>query len=95
MENDIYQIILNEPILLALVIIFCLIIIYSILKKFFKLLLLTFGVILIYIGFLIYSGDELPGESEKVINPIVEKSSLVLEIISIKLKSFFEKDSKN
>ena len=95
MENDIYQIILNEPILLALVIIFCLIIIYSILKRFFKLLLLTFGVILIYISFLIYSGEELPGESEKVINPIIEKSSLVLEIISIELKSFFKKDSKD
>ena len=95
MENDIYQIILNEPILLALVIIFCLIIIYSILKRFFKLLLLTFGVILIYISFIIYSGDELPGESEKVINPIIEKSSLVLEIISNELKSFFKKDSKN
>tara|TARA_B110000438_G_C15718581_1_gene608694 strand:- start:353 stop:631 length:279 start_codon:yes stop_codon:yes gene_type:complete len=92
MENDIYHIILNEPILLALVIIFCLIIIYSILKKFFKLLILTFGVIIIYIAFLIYSGDDLPGESEKVINPIIEKSSLVLELISIELKSFFEKD---
>ena len=95
MENDIYQIILNEPILLALVVIFFLIIIYSILKKFFKLLILTFGVIIIYISFLIYSGDDLPGESDKVINPIIEKSSLVLELISIQLKSFFEKDSKN
>ena len=92
MDNEIYQIILNEPILLALLVIFFLIIIYSVLKKFFKLLIFTFGVLLIYIGFLIYSGDDLPGESEQVINPLIEKSNLILELISVQLESFFEKD---
>tara|TARA_B110000495_G_C22872066_1_gene508550 strand:- start:191 stop:349 length:159 start_codon:yes stop_codon:yes gene_type:complete len=52
-------------------------------------------VLLIYIGFLIYSGDDLPGESEQVINPLIEKSNLILELISIQLESFFEKDSKD
>ena len=90
MENEIYQIILNEPILLSIAIIFFLIVLYSILKKFFKLLILTLGVLMIYIGFLIYSGDDLPGDSEDLINPILEKSSLILDIVSSQLNSLFE-----
>jgi hypothetical protein len=95
MENELYQIILEEPIFLTLVIIFILIIIYSVLKKFFKLLIITFLAILIYISYLIYSGDDLPGESEKFINPLIEKSSLILNIVSDEFKSFFEKNNKD
>jgi glucan phosphoethanolaminetransferase (alkaline phosphatase superfamily) len=95
MENELYQIILEGPIFLTLVIIFILIIIYSVLKKFFKLLIITFLAILIYISYLIYSGDDLPGESEKFINPLIEKSSLILNIVSDEFKSFFEKNNKD
>lgn len=95
MENELYQIILEEPIFLTLVIIFILIIIYSVLKKFFKLLIIIFLAIIIYISYLIYSGNDLPGESEQFINPLIEKSSLILNIVSDEFKSFFEKNNKD
>ena len=66
--------IINEPIYLAIVIIFILIIIYSILKKFFKILLIALSCLIVYVGYLIYTGGDLPGESEEIINPILEKA---------------------
>ena len=66
--------IINEPIYLAIVIIFILIIIYSILKKFFKILLIALSCLIVYVGYLIYTGGDLPCESEEIINPILEKA---------------------
>ena len=66
--------IINEPIYLSIVIIFILIIIYSILKKFFKILLIALSSLILYVGYLIYTGSDLPGNSEQIIDPILDKA---------------------
>jgi len=66
--------IINEPIYLSIVIIFILIIIYSILKKFFKILIFALSCLILYVGYLVYTGADLPGESEEIINPLLEKA---------------------
>ena len=66
--------IINEPIYLSIVIIFILIIIYSILKKFFKILIFALSCLIIYIGYLVYTGGDLPGNSEDIINPLLDKA---------------------
>ena len=63
--EDLYSIIISEPIYLTLVIIFILIIIYSILKKFFKLLIIVFISLVIYISFLIYTDGVTEGYIDK------------------------------
>ncbi len=80
--ESIYKTIISEPIYLSLVIIFLLIIIYSILKKFFKLLMLTFISIIVYISFLIYTDGDLPGESEQLIKPMINEAGKVLDDLS-------------
>lgn len=84
--ESIYKTIISEPIYLSLVIIFLLIIIYSILKKFFKLLMLTFISIIVYISFLIYTDGDLPGESEKLIKPMINEAGKVLDDLSNQLQ---------
>ena len=66
--------IINEPIYLSIVVIFILIIIYSILKKFFKILIFTLSCLIIYIGYLVYTDGDLPGNSEEIINPLLDKA---------------------
>jgi len=66
--------IINEPIYLSIVIIFILIIIYSILKKFFKILIFTLSCLVLYVSYLVYTGGDLPGNSEEIINPILNKA---------------------
>jgi hypothetical protein len=64
-----------------------LIIAYSILKKFFKLLMFIFITLVIYISFLIYTGSDLPGESENVINPMIDEAGKIIKDLSNQLQN--------
>ena len=79
--NQIYSTIINEPIYLSIIVIFVLISIYSILKKFFKLLIIILTLLIGYIFFLIYTGEDLPGDSEKIINPLIDKAGQIINDI--------------
>ena len=66
-----YQIIINEPIYLTVTILFLLIIAYSVLKKLFKFLVILLIMLICYIGYLMYSGNNLPNDQQ--IHSIKEK----------------------
>ena len=78
--------IISEPIYLSIVIIFVLISIYSILKKFFKLLVIILSLLIFYIGFLIYTGEDLPGDSEEIIHPMIDQAGELIKNASQKLQ---------
>ena len=90
--NIVIDTILNEPIYLTIVLIFGLIIIYSILKKFFKILLITLTALLLYIAYLIITDSDLPGDSENVINPMIENAGEVIDKISDEIKKINESE---
>ena len=79
--NQIYSTIINEPIYLSIIVIFVLISIYSILKKFFKILIIILTLLIGYIFFLIYTGEDLPGDSGKIINPLIDKAGQIINDI--------------
>ena len=80
----ILQTILNEPIYLSITLIFLLIIIYSVLKKFFKLLVIALVLLILYVGYLGYTDSELPKQSEE----IFEKTENILDNISDFIQTF-------
>ena len=84
--DQIYHIIISEPIYLSIVVIFILISVYSVLKKFFKLLIIALTILLLYIGFLIYTGEDLPGDSEQIINPMIDQAGELIKNASEKLQ---------
>ena len=84
--QNLFNTIISEPIYLSLVFIFLLIIIYSILKKFFKLLILGFFAIIIYISFLIYTDGDLPGDSEELIIPMIDEAGKAINDLSNQLQ---------
>ena len=81
--QKIYHLIINEPIYLTITIILGLIISYSLLKKLFKILIITLLVLLCYVGYLMYTGKELPNEDQ--ISSVKEKVENVGEKIFEKL----------
>ena len=88
-DSQIYQtfeVIISEPIYLTIFILFMLALIYSILKKFFKLLIIALVSLLCYVGYLIMTNQDLPGESEDIIYPIIDsakdKASEIINEIS-------------
>ena len=91
--NELYKIIVEEPIYLSIVLVFIMIVIYSVLKKFFKILLVSFICLLCYIGFLIYSEQDLPGDGDKIITPLIDNAGSIFDSISKKFKEYiYEKE---
>ena len=85
--QNLYNIIINEPIYLTIVSILVLILVYSILKKLFKMLIIILILLMCYIGYLMYTGQSLPNQEkinsvkDKVIDE-VEKGINILDQMS-------------
>ena len=74
--------IIEEPIYLSIVILFLLAAIYSVLKKFFKLLIIILTGLIIYLFFLIITNQDLPGEyDEAIYNQIDSVKEKAAELI--------------
>ncbi len=69
--QNLYNIIINEPLYLTIFSILVLILVYSILKKLFKMLVFILIILMFYIGYLIYTGQSLPNQKE--INSVKDK----------------------
>ena len=84
--QSIIDIILSEPIYLSIVVLFILAFIYSVLKKFFNLLIVILVGLIGYICFLVYTNQDLPGESDEIIYPLLdsakEKAGDIIEGLS-------------
>lgn len=65
---DPYQTILNDPILLGVAVILSAMVVYSILKKLFKLAIILVACLIIYLGYLMYTGQPIPGSGQEVID---------------------------
>ena len=86
--ENIIQIIVSEPIYLSIVSLLILVILYTILKKLFKALIVSLALTFIYIGYLIYIGEELPGSID--VNPIKESIESSYNEAKNKLDQFIE-----
>ena len=84
--NLIIETIVNEPIYLTITVLLLLVVIYSVLKKFFKLLIIILTVLLLYIAYLIVSDKDLPGESEQIVDPLLENAGDLFEQIGDEFK---------
>jgi len=58
--NSIIDTLYNDPVYLVIAIILGCLLAYSLIKKLLKLMLYVFGLIVIYLAFLYFSGNELP-----------------------------------
>ena len=80
MKNlEIYNIIISNPIYLSIAVILSLLLIYSALKKFIKLIIVVFFCIVLYLGYLYLSGDASTVEDINKIKESVKDSKGYLE----------------
>tara|TARA_Y100001970_G_scaffold35562_1_gene43969 strand:+ start:3830 stop:4108 length:279 start_codon:yes stop_codon:yes gene_type:complete len=75
--QQLYELIINEPIYLTITALLVLIAAYSILKKLFKLLLIILILLMAYVGYIMYTGGNLPTNEE--INSLKNKGAEVIE----------------
>ena len=83
MENfELYNTIINNPIYLAIAVILALLLIYSALKKFIKMIILALLFIVIYLGYLYFTGDSNTVEDiDKVIESVKDSKGYIEEQI--------------
>ena len=80
-ENSLYNTIINNPIYLCVVVVLAILLIYSALKKFIKLLILVLAGIILYIGFLYFTNDKQTVEDvNKMINSMENGKDIILKM---------------
>tara|TARA_B110000438_G_C15345395_1_gene449753 strand:- start:292 stop:567 length:276 start_codon:yes stop_codon:yes gene_type:complete len=85
-ENNIYNTIINNPIYLAMTVILLLLLLYSALKKFIKLLAIILVATFIYIGFLYFTNDKQTIEDvDSVIDTMKNSKEFIKEKMQDKL----------
>ena len=80
--TEIYNIIVSNPIYIAVSALLIVLLIYSVIKKFVKILFVTLFCIIIYIGFLYYTGDEkVVKDLNRVRDQVIDNSKEALEVL--------------
>ena len=76
-----YQTILNDPILLGIAIILSAMVVYSILKKLFKIAVILVACVVVYIGWLAYTGQPVPETLDELIDDVNQRTDGATEKI--------------
>jgi len=85
---DIYNTIINNPIYLSIAVVLCLLLIYSALKKFIKMIIIALICIFIYLGYLYFTGDETTiKDVDKVIESVKDSKSYIEDQIKENLNN--------
>ena len=90
--TEIYSIVVSNPIYIAVSALLIVLLIYSVIKKFVKILFVTLFCIVVYIGFLYYTGDEkVVQDINKVRDQVIDNSKEALEVLDKASEEFKSK----
>ena len=70
--NKIYEIIIADPVYIAISVVLTVIILFGIIKKLFKLFFIAFAILVLYLFYLNYTGKEIPKDLNELSNSIKE-----------------------
>ena len=89
--NNILTALYSDPVYLLIAIILSALILYSLVKKLVKLMLYLLAILIMYIGYLYFTGQELP----KNVNDIIQKGTDIIEQGTGIIEGQLDKVSKN
>ena len=89
--NNLLTLIMNDPVYLTILVIISFAIIFSIVKKLFKLSAILITICIIYLGYLHYTGQEIPINTDDLMNNMGENTEEVIEGIEDAVESLRKK----
>ncbi len=89
--NNILTALYSDPVYLLIAIILSALILYSLVKKLVKLMFYLLAILIMYIGYLYFTGQELP----KNVNDIIQKGTDIIEQGTGIIEGQLDKVSKN
>ena len=76
---DLYNIIINDPVYITIAVILAIAVVLSIVKKLFKFAAILIAICVLYIGYLYYTGEEIPKTADDLIENVSEKAEDAVE----------------
>ena len=76
---DLYNIIINDPVYITIAVILAIAVVLSIVKKLFKFAAILIAICVLYIGYLYYTGEEIPKTVDDLIENVSEKAEDAVE----------------
>jgi predicted membrane protein len=71
---DLYNIIINDPVYITIAVILAIAVVFSVIKKLFKFAAILIAICILYIGYLYYTGQEIPKTADDLIEDVSEKA---------------------
>ena len=76
---DLYNIIINDPVYITIAVILAIAFVFSVVKKLFKFAAILIAISVLYIGYLYYTGEEIPKTADDLIENVSEKAEDAVE----------------
>ena len=71
---DLYNIIINDPVYITIAVILAIAVVFSVVKKLFKFAGILIAICVLYIGYLYYTGEEIPKTSDDLIEDVSKRT---------------------
>ena len=76
---DLYNIIINDPVYITIAVILAIAVVFSVVKKLFKFAVILIAICVLYVGYLYYTGEEIPETSDDLIEDVSKRTEDLLE----------------
>ena len=75
---DLYNLILNDPLYSTIAVLLALIVVFSVIKRYAKLIIFAVSIFVIYISYLIYQGNNIPETTEELKKQMKKDGEIML-----------------
>ena len=76
---DLYDVIINDPVYLTIAVLLAVAVVFSIVKKLFKFAIILLTICVLYVGYLYYTGEEIPETSDDLIEDVSKRTEDAVE----------------
>ena len=91
---DLYNIIINDPVYITIAVILAIAVVFSVVKKLFKFAVILIAICVLYVGYLYYTGEEIPETSDDLIEDVSKRTEDVVKGLREKSEDFKKKVKK-
>ena len=76
---DLYEIIINDPVYITIAVLLAVSVVFSVVKKLFKFAVVLIAICVLYVGYLYYTGDEMPKTSDDLMEDVSKRTEDTVE----------------
>ena len=91
---DIYEVILNDPVYITIAVLLAISVVFSLIKKLFKLAVIIIAVCVLYVGYLHYTGEKIPTTTDELLKDVNKKTKGLVDDIRDKSGDIIKKADK-